>query len=332
MNTLPIDTNRWIANEPEPIPVAAGVLAVVVHVGFAAMLMLNMSWQQHIQPYASVKLWESMPTTVRRTNPSKPKAAPPPELKPAPEPVTTQAEPPPAPQLDIPPPVAAALPPPPADLAAPIREQIDQPPPDPVNTVSMEPMPVAKPVALQEQPAPRPEVDVKELKRQRALALAEKLREQESARLDDSLVKERETRLAQAQERQEVREQRLAQQLDEIRAATEQRQDDQEALEERDAAARAVTEDYRARISARIRQRVILPPDLQGNPEAIYTVSLLPGGTVTQVRLLKTSGVATYDAAVERAILAAQPLPVPEDPALFQANFKNLRLNFRPKE
>ena len=93
-----------------------------------------------------------------------------------------------------------------------------------------------------------------------------------------------------------------------------------------------MTEDYRARISARIRQRVILPPDLQGNPEAIYNVSLLPGGTVTEVRLVKTSGVATYDAAVERAIFAAQPLPVPEDPGMFQANFKKLRLNFRPKE
>jgi hypothetical protein len=42
--------------------------------------------------------------------------------------------------------------------------------------------------------------------------------------------------------------------------------------------------------------------------------------------------VATYDAAVERAIFAAQPLPVPEDPGMFQANFKKLRLNFRPKE
>ncbi len=341
MHTLPIDANRWIANEPEPIPVAAGVLAVAVHAGFAAMLILNMSWQQHIQSYASVKLWESMPTTVKRTKHSKPKSPPPPKLKPAPEPVVeptpkpvaTQAEfSPPTPQVEVPPPSATALPPPPADLAAPVRERIDQPPPDPVNTVSVAPQPSVAPAPLQEQPAPQPEVDVAEMKRQRALALAQTLREQESARLDDSLEEERKARLAQAQERQEERKQRVTQQLEEIRAATEQRHDEPEAPQETDAAARAITEDYRARISARIRQRVILPPDLQGNPEAIYTVSLLPGGTVTEVRLLQTSGVATYDAAVERAILAAQPLPVPEDPALFQANFKNLRLNFRPKE
>jgi colicin import membrane protein len=311
------------------MPVGAGVLAVAVHVGFAIMLMLNMNWQHHIQPNASIKLWESMPTnSVKRAQHSKPRTKPKP--KPAPEPVARPA-PSPSPKLGVPPP-AAALPPAPADLAAPVREKIDQRPPEPENTVSVQPQPSETPAPIEEQPAPKPEINVEEMKRERALALAQKLREQESERLADRLDQERETRLAQAQELQEEREQRLAQQLSEIHVATEQPQDLPQAQDNSVAAARAVTDDYRARISARIRQRVILPPDLQGNPEAIYTVSLLPGGTVTEVRLLKTSGVATYDAAVERAILAAQPLPVPEDPALFQASFKNLRLNFRPKE
>ena len=219
----------------------------------------------------------------------------------------------------------------PPDLAAPVRKQADQAPPEPVNTDSVRPQPSVLPPPIEEQPAPKPEIDVAQMKREKALALAQKLRQQESQRLTDSLEKERETRLAQAQELQEEREQRVAQQLSEIRVAEAQPREPQ-AQDDSAAGARAITDDYRARISARIRQRVILPPDLQGNPEAIYTVSLLPGGTVTEVRLLKTSGVPTYDAAVERAILAAQPLPVPEDPALFQANFKNLRLNFRPKE
>ena len=170
------------------------------------------------------------------------------------------------------------------------------------------------------------------MKRERALALEELLREEETTRLDDSLDRELEERSAEQRQRLEARERKLERELSQIRTTTVQRQDVQQAQEEQDAAARAMTEDYRARISARIRQRVILPPDLQGNPEAIYNVSLLPGGTVTEVRLVKTSGVATYDAAVERAIFAAQPLPVPEDPGSFQANFKKLRLNFRPKE
>jgi colicin import membrane protein len=285
-----------------------------------------------------------MPTTIKkRTKASKPKPAPPapeieaapePILKPAPKPVSvpTESTPPPPPRLEVAQPAAPAPAPPRADLAAPMREKLDQPPPDPVTPFSAEPPPPVTPATFEEQAPPQPEVDVEDLKRQRALALAQLLREEETVRLDDTLDQEREARIVEARKRLEERERKLAQELGEIRTASQQRRDEQEAQEARDAAAREATEDYRARISAKIRQRVILPPDLQGNPEAIYSVSLLPGGKVTQVRLLQTSGVATYDAAVERAILAAQPLPVPEDSHLFQTNFKNLRLNFRPKE
>jgi colicin import membrane protein len=47
--------------------------------------------------------------------------------------------------------------------------------------------------------------------------------------------------------------------------------------------------------------------------------------------LVKSSGVAAYDNAVERAILKAQPLPVPSEPASF-ARFRNLHLKFRPND
>jgi len=361
METLPLDANRWIDNEPEPMPLTAGVLTVAVHAVFAAVLLLNMSWQQKIQPHASVKLWESMPTSTAKTpKRSKPKPAPPPPASkpardpvvaparepvmapareaiaaPAPKPMTVKMEPAPAPppQVDVTQPSPPTPAPPRADLAAPTRERKpDQPAPQAQNRVSAEPPPSLAPAPLEAQAAPQPNVDIKELKRQRALALAQLLREEEAARLDNTLDQEREARIVEYRERLEERERKLAQELGEIRAAAQQRQDEQEAKAAMEAAGRQVTDDYRARISAKIRQRVILPPDLRGNPEAIYEVSLLPDGSVTQVRLLQTSGVATYDAAVERAILAAQPLPVPEEPALFQANFRNLHLSFRPKE
>jgi len=47
--------------------------------------------------------------------------------------------------------------------------------------------------------------------------------------------------------------------------------------------------------------------------------------------LKKSSGVEAYDTAVGRAIMAAQPLPVP-DGDLFQENFRELHLKFRPKD
>ena len=76
-----------------------------------------------------------------------------------------------------------------------------------------------------------------------------------------------------------------------------------------------------------------MPPNLSGNPEAVYEVTLLPGGDVLDApRLVKSSGVPAYDAAVSRAIMAAAPLPVPKEPDLFQAFFRKINLKFRPRE
>jgi colicin import membrane protein len=77
---------------------------------------------------------------------------------------------------------------------------------------------------------------------------------------------------------------------------------------------------------------VVLPPDISGNPEAVYQVTLLPGGDVLDARLTKSSGVPAYDAAVRKAIMAAQPLPVPHEPALFQQYYRRITLKFRPRE
>ena len=75
----------------------------------------------------------------------------------------------------------------------------------------------------------------------------------------------------------------------------------------------------------------MLPPGINGNPEAVYKVTLLPGGEVLDIKLVKTSGIPAYDAAVERAIHAADPLPVPTDPDLFQ-QLRELPYKFRPLE
>ena len=83
------------------------------------------------------------------------------------------------------------------------------------------------------------------------------------------------------------------------------------------------------KIAASIRNRINLPPDIPGNPEAIFDVALLPSGDVLSVRRRKSSGHAGYDAAVERAIYAASPLPKPDQPGIFR---RDLELKFRPKD
>ena len=90
-------------------------------------------------------------------------------------------------------------------------------------------------------------------------------------------------------------------------------------------------DDYKRRISDKIRRFVVLPPNLQGNPEVELDIVVLPGGEILDVRTRRGSGQAPWDNAVERAIRRAQPLPLPPDPALMK-EFRELNLKFRPKE
>jgi colicin import membrane protein len=83
------------------------------------------------------------------------------------------------------------------------------------------------------------------------------------------------------------------------------------------------------RIRAKIRPYVIVPPELQGNPEAVFDVQLLPSGDVLAVKLTKPSGSRAYDEAVERAILKSSPLPLPEKRETFESR---LTLKFRPND
>jgi colicin import membrane protein len=50
---------------------------------------------------------------------------------------------------------------------------------------------------------------------------------------------------------------------------------------------------------------------------------------VLSARLLKSSGYALYDQAVERAILKSSPLPLPDRHEYFQ---RELQLKFKPQE
>jgi len=97
------------------------------------------------------------------------------------------------------------------------------------------------------------------------------------------------------------------------------------------AAAPVIDSGYANRIRTRIRGNINVPPEIPGNPEAIFEVIQLPTGEVipSQVKLLKSSGFRSYDEAVERAILKSSPLPKPDNPSQFQ---RQLQLKFRPQD
>jgi len=178
-------------------------------------------------------------------------------------------------------------------------------PPKPVAKV--EPKPTVKPdIALQE----KKEKERKALEQQ---ALAEKKkREQEQAQI--AVLKEQQAKEAEAK-----------------RAAREQ-EDALKKLAQQQATAQAkLIDEYKRRIAERIKRFIVEPGNLQGNPEVELDVVLLPGGEVLGVKTRKGSNQAAWDSAVERAILKAQPLPLPPDPTLFK-EFRELNLKFRPKE
>lgn len=97
------------------------------------------------------------------------------------------------------------------------------------------------------------------------------------------------------------------------------------------AATARVVDEYTAKIVAKIRRNIVMPPDVANDARAEFSVTLLPGGSVLSARLAQSSGNALYDTAVERAILKSQPLPLPPDTNMFN-RFRELRLRFKPNE
>jgi len=97
----------------------------------------------------------------------------------------------------------------------------------------------------------------------------------------------------------------------------------------RESAALAAKADaaYIAKLRGKIRSNVVVPPDIPGNPEAIFDVVQLPTGEVLSAKLRKSSGHKAYDEAVERAIVKSSPLPKPDRPEQFQ---RSLEIKFKP--
>ncbi len=90
--------------------------------------------------------------------------------------------------------------------------------------------------------------------------------------------------------------------------------------------------EFKAKIQAKIRANVnkTLCEDIYAEPK--FNIALLPTGELSGApTLTKSSGNAACDEAVERAIHASQPLPLPNESGLF-ASFKNLNLTFKPNE
>ena len=211
--------------------------------------------------------------------------------------------------------------------AAPLPEKADTPKPKPP-----EPPPPEPPKPEPPKPAPKVEppqptkADIalkakREFERKKQDQLEREKIEKEKREADKRDVDKRkaeEKRVAETRERQ-------AREADALKAQAER---ERLALAQAAASAQAkANDDYVRQIQAKIRALVVVPPDIPGNPEAIFDVVQLPTGEIIDTQLRKSSGVRAYDDAVQRAIIRASPLPQPKSADSFR---RNLTLKFRP--
>jgi colicin import membrane protein len=85
--------------------------------------------------------------------------------------------------------------------------------------------------------------------------------------------------------------------------------------------------DWVDKVRLKIRNNIVLPLNISGNPEAIFDVVQLPTGEVLSAKLRKSSGNGALDSAIERAILKASPLPRPDRNESAPRSFE---LKYRP--
>jgi colicin import membrane protein len=275
-------------------------LAIAVHVAFIAVLVFSLRWQNRKPEPVTVELYAppSKLAVAERVTEPVPPATPKPE--PAPPP-----------------------PPKPEPVAEPRR--VPEPPP---KKVAPKPEPkVEKPDPRAAEIAQQARKDEEERKRREQAAREKSEREKRESDQREAERKKRDEqqRLAEARERQTREAEALRTQAEREQAAraTQQKAD-------AEAAARARAEaDYVRRIQSKVKGNVVLPPDMAGNPEAIFEVIQLPTGEIIDAVLRKSSGSRAYDDAVQRAIVKSSPLPRPDRPELFQ---RTLTLKFRPQD
>ena len=225
-------------------------------------------------------------------------------------------------------------------LPAPQDIETPKPEPKPVVEEKLEPKPEPKAEPkIEEKPKPEePKVDIELEKKKKVLAQKE---------LEDQLKKEKEleAKLKNDEAKKKLAQQMRDEDLGDKKVADKKNKDalkklQQEALsdekaqdDKRASAANAgIIDEYRYKIQAKIKNNVNKTLCGDGSPEIRIEISVLPTGQIGGTpKITKSSGSDACDEAVERATLASEPLPLPDDPDL-KAQFRNLKLKFKPND
>ncbi len=316
---------------PEPGRMRAFGLALMMHLLLLGFLWIGVSWQNVTPVAVEAEIWSPTARTA---------APPPPEPTPAPQPAK--------PEPVKPEPVK----PPPKPVAEPVKPK--QPDPD----IALEKEKKRKELEkkLAEEKAERTkelekkELEKKELEKKRLAdeqekkKLAEqekKIQAEEQKRKQDEAAAEEKKKQAEEKKKQAEEQQRKQEEQQAEQRRKKQRDDDLKRLQaqagdgtsgeaERSAAPK-VSAGYAQKIGKMIKDATIMPPltEISGNPAVEYEISLLPDGSVGNVRLLRSCGITAFDQAVRRAIERAAPYP--QDAATGKVP-SSLVISHRPKD
>jgi colicin import membrane protein len=297
----------------QPIPKRGGwraiALSLLLHAGIVAAAVYGWFTWKHRPPPPEVMAIEGSVIDERALR----GIAPPPDPKPAPpEPVPE-----PQPQPEPPPPEEQGPPKPdPAELER-KREEEARLEAEKQKAAEAEKAREQERLDAQKEEAERVEAE----KQAAARAAAEKAAAEKAAAEKRAAEKKRAEEAAAAKKAAEEKA-RLAREA-ELRRSLEA-EERARALRGSDEAAR-----WYAQIVARIQRAWIRPPSAQPGITCIVSVSQVPGGEVTSVRVNSCSiADPALRESVEAAVYRASPLPSPPDPALFE---RNLELTFAPQ-
>jgi colicin import membrane protein len=260
-----------------------GALSVLVHALFLALLVFGMEWQSRPPKPMQAELWAAMPPPSR----------------------IVQADPQPTPPLpETPPPVEPPRPEP---------ESVKPPPP-----VPPAPAPVNKPDIVTERAKQAKELAAK--KAEEELREIERKKDQQDAKLReiDRQQKEKEKREAAIKEKA-LKAQEQVQLSAQAQSQREQAEEKRLAQQQREADERSaylqLMQRCKERINEMIKSHTIIPASVPSGAKATFRWEALPDGSLREgsLKVIESTGQSAYEDAVQRGIIASQPLlPKPE--------------------
>ncbi len=288
--------------QPPKVRGRAITLAVLAHVLLILAIAFGVNWRSSEPTTVAAELWSATPQTAapRAIEPTPPPTpTPPPEVR-KPEPVAKPPEP------VAPPKPSPALPDPQIAIEKARREEAKR-------AAAEQEQQKAKRERIEREKAERAEAE-------RQKRAKDELAQKKAAAEKAEKLKAEKAEQAEAARQAATHDAYVKRMLQGLAGATGGPGDTGTALR-----SSAPSASYAGRIMARIKPNIVFTDLIDGNPMATVEVRLAPDGTIVAKRLVKSSGVKSWDDAVLRAIERTEVLPRDVDgrvPPPFQIDFR----------